>query len=99
MKYEHIGWCREGTADKVWGIILLQQSSNGRSNQYVSFWGRRGSRLQTKLFQATAWQADDMFEKKQSRGYRSVDIAELGTVYPEFQQDLEKTAVWAMLKA
>jgi hypothetical protein len=39
-----------------------------------------------------------MFIKKQEKGYKSVDISELNEVYPEFEKDLEKTAVWASLK-
>jgi hypothetical protein len=39
-----------------------------------------------------------MFEKKQHNGYRSIEIDELHEVYPEFQQDLEKTAFWATFK-
>jgi hypothetical protein len=40
-----------------------------------------------------------MFIKKQDKGYVSVDIKRLNEVYPEFQQDLEKTAFWATLRA
>ena len=36
--------------------------------------------------------------KKQSKGYKSVEFDELNEVYPEFQQDLEKTAFWATFK-
>jgi len=93
MKYEHIGWCKEGTHDKVWGIIRLG------SNERISFWGRRGAKLQTKyLLGTSAWEADDMFRKKIRKGYKEILEYELDDVYPEFQQDLEKTAVWAMLK-
>jgi hypothetical protein len=55
--------------------------------------------LQTKLWTGTNWDAKEMFLKKQSKGYNSVDIDELNKVYPEFQEDLEKTAMWAMLSA
>ena len=55
MKFVHIGWCKEGIHDKVWGIILLAEDVQVspawpfKTNKYVTFWGRRGSKLQTKL--------------------------------------------------
>jgi hypothetical protein len=107
MKYEHIGWCKDEktNADKVWGIILLAQDVPVntsawpfRTNKYVSFWGRRGAKLQTKLFSGSSYDAMLMFEKKTNKGYKEVDKDQLDEVYPEFQSDLEKTAFWATFK-
>jgi hypothetical protein len=104
MQYEHIGWCKEGVHDKVWGIILLvedvphSESWPFNTNKYVTFWGRRGAKLQTKLFSGSRSEARDMFRKKTNKGYNSVELSELNEVYPEFQQDLEKTAFWATFK-
>lgn len=104
MKYVHIGWCQEDKHDKVWGIILLAEDVplsdawHFPTNKYVTFWGRRGAKLQTKLWNGSDRDAIDMFMKKQNKGYRSVDKDELHEVYPEFQQDLEKTAFWATFK-
>lgn len=92
MKYEHIGWCREGKHDKVWGIIRLQDKD------CVTFWGRRGTKLQTKLIKASFWEARGLFQKKKNNGYQVVAEWELPEVYPEFKQDLEKTAFWATFK-
>jgi peroxiredoxin family protein len=99
MKYAHIGWCREGTSDKVWGAICLSEAEYyyGK-NKYVTFWGRRGAKLQTKIVEADTWSMSDMFRKKTNKGYKEVEKDELDEVYPEFQQDLEKTAFWATLK-
>lgn len=104
MKFEHIGWCHEDNHDKVWGIILLAEAvpvSKSAwpfaTNKYVSFWGRRGKKLQTKSFDGTSYDAEKMFDKKLKKGYKEVDADGLNRVYPEFQEDLEKTAVWAML--
>lgn len=99
MKYVHIGWCKEGTADKVWGVIQLTDNSYWNRVKYATFWGRRGAKLQTKLWEGNAWDAKETFLKKQDKGYRSVELDELNKVYPEFQQDLEKTAFWATLRA
>jgi hypothetical protein len=100
MKYEHIGWCKQGTADKVWGVICLQTPTAFYydDGKYVTFWGRRGAKLQTKNVERNNWTINQMFLKKQDKGYRSVELDELNTVYPEFQHDLEKTAFWATLR-
>ena len=104
MKYIHIGWCKEGIHDKVWGIILLAEDVNVsdawqfKTNKYVTFWGRRGAKLQTKLVNGTSYDADQMFHKKRLKGYEEIRQNELDEVYPEFQRDLEKTAFWATLK-
>lgn len=91
VKIEHVGWCKQGNHDKVWGVIRLSDSN------CITFWGRRGAKLQTKMITASHWTAEDLFRKKLDKGYRRIAEHELARVYPEFQQDLEKTAVWAIL--
>ena len=102
MKYNHIAWCKDEktNADKVWGAIELQSPTTSYSGdgKYVTFWGRRGAKLQTKIWEGSNYDAKEMFLKKQSKGYQSVEKDELDEVYPEFQQDLEKTAFWATFK-
>jgi len=108
IRFEHIGWQRnvKSNTDKVWGIILLRNDAmdfgTGNygyvDNTYLSFWGRRGAKLQTKVFKDSARGASQMFNKKTSSGYKEVDKDMLDEVYPDFQQDLEKTAFWATLK-
>lgn len=114
MRYAHIGWCQEGTHDKVWGVICLEETVRTTFDprygyiksipgKYVIFWGRRGKKLQTKLAANDRHWLDhyvaDMFSKKLNKGYREIDKSKLDTVYPEFEQDLEKTAIWAMLRS
>jgi len=100
MKYEHIGWCHEGNHDKVWGVICLQEPEHYYLHgKYVTFWGRRGAKLQTKIVEATKYEASELFRKKKNRGYTEVQKDHLDKVYPEFEEDLQRTAVWAMLKA
>lgn len=88
----------------MWGVILLAEDVpvsdawHFKTNKYVTFWGRRGAKLQTKLWNGSDRDAIEMFMKKQKKGYNSVDVDELNRVYPEFEQDLEKTAVWSILK-
>ena len=103
INYHWIGHCKEGTSDKVWGMIRL--TDNGRypedaSQDYVAFWGRRGKRLQTKIHHSIwSYDADKLCDKKLDNGYRSIDVNRLEDVYPEFEQDLEKTAMWSMLRS
>lgn len=92
MIYEYIGWCNQDNHDKVWGIIRLHEMV------CIIFWGRRGAKLQTKKINLYLWEANELFYKKIKRGYQRVNIDCLNEVYPEFQKDLEKTAIWATLK-
>ena len=107
MKYKFIGWCRDEVenADKVWGVIEVATDIDGAGkfswnpkNKYVTFWGRRGKKLQTKIVVDSVWNMDKVFDKKQDKGYARVDITRLNEVYPEFEDDLSKTAFWAMFK-
>ena len=101
MNYFWIGHCREGTSDKVWGLINISSGGDGviyGTNDYVAFWGRRGKKLQTKIHTALdTYSAHKLCDKKMEKGYKHVQRRDLDQVYPEFEQDLEKTAVWAML--
>lgn len=106
MKYEFIGWCYDEARkhDKVWGVILLQEDvpvdSSAwpfRTNKYVSFWGRRGKKLSTKMINGSDYDIEQVIRKKK-REYSTIDKNRLNEVYPEFQSDLEKTAIWATLK-
>ena len=99
MEFSHIGWCNEDGHDKVWGIILIDRTTDLRKNKYVTFWGRRGKSLQTKIWEGYYWDAEEAFDKKIMKGYNEVNRHRLDEVYPEFKQDLEKTAFWATLRA
>jgi hypothetical protein len=107
MKYEHILWCKEDNHDKVWGIIELGIVETEPKTQYhwrpqekfkyVTFWGRRGKSLQTKVWEGDPWKAREERDKKCKKGYKVVQPIEMNDLYPEFEEDLQKTAVWAML--
>ena len=103
MNYHWIGHCKEGTSDKVWGLIRLDGADDDlqygfRRNNYVAFWGRRGKKLQTKIHHdIDSYDADKLCDKKESGGYKTIDLNHLEKVYPEFEEDLQKTTVWALL--
>ena len=92
MNYKFIGWCREDSHDKVWVVIYLHSQS------YVTFWGRRGAKLQSKIVESSNWDIVTLISSKLRKGYKEVQKYELDEVYPEFQSDLGKTKLWAMLK-
>ena len=97
-KYFWIGWCQEDKHDKVWGIVQLSDIDEYEGN-YVSFWGRRGKKLQTKIYEAVGgWEMDSLCGKKQDKGYGEIDIEKLNEVYPDFERDLKKMAFWAQFK-
>ena len=98
MHYKWIGWMHENNSDKVWGIIVLEEPILYREGKYCSFWGRRGKKLQTKIFSSIYWKVDDMISAKKRKNYIEVDQEKLDEVYPEFKKDLEKTSFWAALR-
>lgn len=102
MNYKFIGWCKEGIHDKVWGVIYLEDPNEPRLGygDYVkclTFWGRRGAKLQTKLSYEN-YELEKLINNKLHKGYNRINKNELDRVYPEFETDLEKTAIWATLK-
>ena len=102
MNVVYVGWCKDGTHDKVWGVISLSDSSTLRpwdESKFVIFWGRRGKTLRSKVETTTVYQVRQAFENKLDKGYREIKVSDLETVYPEFRSDLEKTTVWSILKA
>lgn len=97
IDYRFIGWCNDGKHDKVWGYIELNAKS-GTYGDYVVFWGRRGRALQTKIHRDTSyWTMYKLSESKERKGYVSVDSNKLAEVYPEFEHDLEQTAILGVL--
>ena len=105
LNFKFIGWCQDGNSDKVWGVIYLEPlPDRGFSfNDYtyvktVTFWGRRGKKLQTKIG-LDDWEMLRNIEAKKNKGYVEIQPDKLQSVYPEFEKDLETTAIWAMLRS
>jgi len=100
LSFEFVGWCKEDEHDKVWVAVVLRKGENRWSDmKYATFWGRRGKKLQHKIFTGTQWDLEKTVRSKVNKGYISIDQQKLDEVYPDFERDLQKTAVWAMLKA
>lgn len=100
MRFEFIGHMYDAKEnhDKVWGVIVLSDDSVTWNPKCLTFWGRRGKKLQTQLGVLT-YDTTKLIRAKVNKGYLEVDENKLNEVYPEFQSDLEKTAMWATLMA
>lgn len=96
MKYKFIGWCKEGVHDKVWVAISLD--GDDWNGNVLTVWGRRGKKLQTLMTKNNGDLRKLIDSKQYKKNYRSIDPKRLDEVYPEFKDDLEKTAIWATLK-
>ena len=101
MNYKFIGhyYDPKENHDKVWGVIFLEKPNiwDPSNAKCVSFWGRRGKKLQTKNVNDNL-ELQKLIRAKERKGYQEVDVQKLDEVYPEFERDLSKTAVWAILK-
>jgi len=102
MNIVYVGWYNKGAHDKVWGVISLTDRSTFRrwdESKFVTFWGRRGKALRTKIETTSEYKMHQEFEKKLDKGYTKISVGRLEEVYPEFREDLEKTAVLSILKS
>lgn len=99
LNYHFIGWCKENNHDKVWGAIVIRNGLHDWSDKtYLTFWGRRGKKLQTRIITTSSYDIEKLERSKRNKGYNSINKDSLDTVYPEFENDLSKTAMWASLK-
>jgi hypothetical protein len=103
LNFKFLGWNTSDGADKIWGVIYLEPDRikntipNHSYTQVVTFWGRRGSQLQTKLTLDDV-NLNKLIDKKIKNGYSAVDLNNLDAVYPGFYSDLEKLVIWNLLK-
>ena len=83
MKIEFIGWCNQPTRnhDKVWGVAK-------HGHQYITFWGRRGKKLQNKPRAMTRHDVQLLIRQKRGKGYVEVDPERVDEVYERFGVDL-----------
>jgi predicted DNA-binding WGR domain protein len=98
INYKYIGWCSVDNSDKVWACIQLS-GGEWYNKKFLTVWGRRGKRLQSKLIETSVAEMDRLIRSKDAKGYVEIPEDKLNQVYPEFKQDLEKTAAWSMLMA
>mgnify|MGYP003353810170 FL=1 len=97
INYKFIGWCTEDNHDKVW--VCIQLAGDDWKGDYAVIWGRRGKKLQYKIHtNVHYWDMDKLADSKKAKGYDGVSKSKLAIIYPEFENDLEATAMWATLR-
>ena len=84
MDIQFIGWCHNPTRnnDKVWGI------ADKGDGLYMTFWGRRGKKLQSNEKNMDSYDADKLIRSKQSKGYREFDSDELDQIHENFKKQI-----------
>lgn len=84
MQIEFIGWCYDEASnhDKVWGI------GSGISDEYTTFWGRRGNQLQTHSKRMSESRAKSLIRSKKRKGYQEFEKDELDKIHEDFGQQL-----------
>ena len=83
MEIIYIGWCHQPTRnhDKVWGIAK-------HGHNHVTFWGRRGNKLQHNVKSMGATEVRNLINQKRGKGYVEVDPERVDEVYERFGVDL-----------
>jgi predicted DNA-binding WGR domain protein len=92
MEVEYIGWCNRPSLnqDKVWGIAK-------HGGNYVSFWGRRGKKLQKKVKPMSSSEVSKLIRAKQLKGYMSIDPDRVDEVYERFGVDIFMVSLTAKI--
>ncbi len=84
MDIQYLGWCRNEKSDKVWGIVKKSD------NLYVTFWGRRGAKLQKKMIDMDRWEADKLIRSKEKKGYLEVQKDDMEMVHDSLRKHVFK---------
>lgn len=78
------GWYKEGSSDKLWGILE-------EGNALYNFWCRRGAMMQFK-------RTDSMkYWHKEDKGYKSITEDKLKEIYPTFFEEAEQKLVFDVM--
>lgn len=98
LNYVFIGHYSNETenSDKLWIVIELVPPIGYEFGSYITAWGRRGSKYQTKVVKSGCC-CRDLINAKLDKGYKKVNKQRLDNVYPNFEKDLETTAFWTVL--
>lgn len=99
IRYRFIGWCKEGKHDKVWIAMQLSEYDldHDKEGKVLTLWGRRGSKLRSKIVEDDHHLYQLIKKKRDRGGYEQISTEHLANVHPEFKADLEKQFIWSML--
>lgn len=82
MDIKFIGWCKQDNHDKVWGI------GDCGDGEYMTFWGRRGNKLQTNRKSMTFSEALRLVNSKRNKGYQEFSKDELDLIHENFRKQV-----------
>jgi predicted DNA-binding WGR domain protein len=84
MDIQFLGWCKNEKSDKVWGIVKKDD------DLYVTFWGRRGAKLQKKMIEMDRWDAEALIRSKEKKGYAEVQKDDMEMVHDSLRKHVFK---------
>ena len=84
MDIQFLGWCKNEKSDKVWGIVKKGEML------YVTFWGRRGAKLQKKMIEMDFWDADKLIHSKKKKGYLEIPKDDMEMVHDSLRKHVFK---------
>ena len=84
MKTYWAGWFKDGTSDKIWGILKV-------GDAYYNFWCKRGAKMQFKSIDYPK------YDHKRKKGYREISDSQLETIYPGFFDEAQSNLVFALM--
>lgn len=90
LNFIYIGWCKDSDSntDKVWTAFKAGET-------YYAGWGRRGKSIRFKKHNSFSDLERVMKQKKKK--YSEVDSFQLFTVFPYFQDEIEKRLTFCKL--
>lgn len=84
MDIQFLGWCKNEKSDKVWGIVKKD------TFLYVTFWGRRGAKLQKKLSEMDCYEAATLIRSKIGKGYKEIPKDDMEMVHDSLRKHIFK---------
>lgn len=84
MDIQYLGWCNKDKHDKIWGIIKKDKYL------YVTFWGRRGAKLQKKMVEMDAYAAQVLIGSKVKKGYLEIPKDDMDMVHESLRKHIFK---------
>jgi predicted DNA-binding WGR domain protein len=82
MEIKFIGWCKQDNHDKVWGI------GKRDDGDFMTFWGRRGNKLQTNNKSMGDYEAMKLVNTKRKKGYQEFSKDELDLIHENFRKQV-----------
>ena len=88
MKTYWAGWFKDGTSDKIWGILKV---GFGAEVKYYTFWCKRGAKMQFKKT------VDLVYGHKLKKGYKEISSSQLEAIYPGFFEEAQSNLVFDLM--